>query len=267
MKRNILTAAVRGTACILSLLLCGSYPAAAGNPADGSGTPAQTEITINDGEMGTGLFQFEFSAGWVHEGGYPARFVGGDEHWSTTATSGAALPFLTFRFSGTKVSLYGHKVPAGGMARVTIDGADAGVVDFYNAVRIEKTLLFESGILDDGDHTLQLQMLNDRNPSAGDTREAGIDYAVVLTDRTVPVSQVKADVRSLLLEPGMHCTLSWTFLPEYATEIPEVRLISSDEEVLKIGGDGTLHALKAGKATIMIEADNGRCHRAGAGGR
>ncbi len=34
----------------------------------------------------------------------------------------------------------------------------------------------------------------------------------------------------------MHCTLSWTFLPEYATEIPEVRLISSDEEVLKIGG-------------------------------
>ena len=116
MKRNILTAAVRGTACILSLLLFGSYPAAAGNPADGSGTPAQTEITVNDGEMGTGLFQFEFSAGWVHEGGYPARFVGGDEHWSTTATSGAALPSLTFRFSGTKVSLYGHKVPAGGMA-------------------------------------------------------------------------------------------------------------------------------------------------------
>ena len=100
MKRNILTAAVRGTACILSLLLCGSYPAAAGNPADGSGTPAQTEITVNDGEMGTGLFQFEFSAGWVHEGGYPARFVGGDEHWSTTATSGAALPSLTFRFFG-----------------------------------------------------------------------------------------------------------------------------------------------------------------------
>lgn len=259
MKRNILTAAVRGTACILSLLLCGSYPAAAGNPVDGSGTPAQTEITVNDGEMGTGLFQFEFSAGWVHEGGYPARFVGGDEHWSTTATSGAALPSLTFRFSGTKVSLYGHKVPAGGMAHVTIDGADAGVVDFYNAVRIEKTLLFESGILDNGDHTLKLQMLNDRNPSAGDTREAGIDYAVVLTDRTVPVSQVKADVRSLLLEPGMHCTLSWTFLPEYATEIPEVRLISSDEEVLKIGGDGTLHALKAGKATVTIEADNGRC--------
>ena len=105
------------------------------SPADGSGTPAQTEITVNDGEMGTGLFQFEFSAGWVHEGGYPARFVGGDEHWSTTATSGAALPSLTFRFSGTKVSLYGHKVPAGGMACVTIDGADAGVVDFYNAVR------------------------------------------------------------------------------------------------------------------------------------
>ena len=95
MKRNILTAAVRGTACILSLLLCGSYPAAAGNPADGSGTPARTEITVNDGEMGTGLFQFEFGAGWVHEGGYPARFVGGDEHWSTTATSGAALPSLS----------------------------------------------------------------------------------------------------------------------------------------------------------------------------
>ena len=37
-------------------------------------------------------------------------------------------------------------------------------------------------------------------------------------------------------------------------------------------GDGTLHALKAGKATVTIEADNGRCqgyrpcHRAGAGG-
>ena len=104
MKRNILTAAVRGTACILSLLLFGSYPAAAGNPADGSGTPAQTEITVNDGEMGTGLFQFEFSAGWVHEGGYPARFVGGDEHWSTTATSGAALPSLPHRTFARTVS-------------------------------------------------------------------------------------------------------------------------------------------------------------------
>ena len=61
MKRNILTAAVRGTACILSLLLFGSYPAAAGNPADGSGTPAQTEITVNDGEMGTGLFRGRLS--------------------------------------------------------------------------------------------------------------------------------------------------------------------------------------------------------------
>ena len=38
------------------------------------------EIVVNDSEVGDDVNQFTFSNGWVHEGGFPDLFEGGDEH-------------------------------------------------------------------------------------------------------------------------------------------------------------------------------------------
>ena len=214
-------------------------------------------LTVNDGEPGKGFFQFEFFGKWVHEGGYPNRFEGGDEHWTTTAVFGSDYPGVTFRFVGTRVDLYGHKVSEGAMARVTIDGKDAGIIDFYHPSRVEKALLFESGTLPDGEHTLTVQLIPDKNPAAGNTHEAAIDYAVVTTSSNIPATGVETSADKVTLEAGMTYPLSYKILPEYATEIPAIAFTSSDESVLTVDKNGTITAKAVGKATVTIAPADG----------
>ncbi len=214
-------------------------------------------MTVNDSEIGTTPFTFSFSAGWVHEGGYPDRFEGGDEHWTTTAQFGGNYPSYTFRFVGTSVALYGHKVPAGAMADVSLDGTVVGRIDYYHASRIERTLLWESGTLDDGEHTVTVQLVADKNPAAGDTHEASIDYAVVRTREKQPVTAVIPNRADLLLEPGMRYTLTYTTLPTYATEIPAFGFTSADESVVTVDQKGTVTAVAAGTTTVTLASPDG----------
>lgn len=214
------------------------------------------EITVNDSETGNGNFQFDFHGQWVHEGGYPERFEGGDEHWTTPDQFGSDYPGVTFRFIGERVAIYGHKVPAGGMASVSVDGESAGTIDFYNPSRIEKVLLFESDKLTEGEHTVTLQLVADKNPSAGNTHEASIDYAVVTTSAGIPVTEVRANTEKLTLEAGMTYRLSYTLLPEYATESPAVTYSSSDESVASVDENGVITAKGVGEASItLVPAD------------
>lgn len=211
-----------------------------------------TELIINDSEVGTGLFQFEFHGKWIHEGGYPNRFEGGDEHWTTTAVFGSDYPGVTFRFAGNRIALYGHKVPEGAMARITLDGKDMGTIDLYHPTRVEKVLLYESDGLDSGEHTVTMQLITDKNPSAGNTHEAGIDYAVVTTTEAVPATGVQASADKVTLETGMTYALSYKLLPDYATEAPAIIFISSDESVLTVDKDGVLTAKAVGTVTVTL---------------
>ncbi len=214
-------------------------------------------MTVNDSEIGHTPFTFSFSAGWVHEGGYPDRFEGGDEHWTTTAQFGANYPSFTFRFVGAQVSLYGHKVPAGAMADVSVDGTVVGRIDYYNAARVERTLLWESEMLAYGEHTVTVQLIPEQNPAASGTHEASVDYAVVRTSETLPVTGVAASVETLLLEPGMSYTVGYTLLPAYATETPAIHFTSSDSSVVSVNEQGHLTAIGVGKATVTLAPADG----------
>ncbi len=245
---------LRVLSATLATLLCGSavVPLTTAFAADG-----KTELIVNDSETGTGLFQFEFHGSWVHEGGYPNRFEGGDEHWTTTAQFGSNYPGVTFRFAGNKIALYGHKVSEGAMARITLDGQDMGTIDLYNPTRVEKVLLYESGELSSGEHTLTMQLIEEKNPSAGNTHEASIDYAVVTTTEAVPATGVEASADKVTLEAGMTYPLSYKLLPDYATEGPAITYTSSDESVVTVDGNGVLTAKAVGTATVTLApADN-----------
>ena len=215
---------------------------------------AGKSITVNDSEMGNGMFKFDFAGKWVHEGGYPNRFEGGDEHWTTTAQFGSDYPSVTFRFVGTRVAFYGHKTTEGAMATVTVDGKDAGTIDFYHSSRIEKTLLFESASLADGEHTVKIQLVADKNPSAGNTHEAAIDYAVVTTSAELPATGVKPAKDTVTLETGMTFPLTYSILPDYATDIPAITFASSDPSVATVDQNGYITAKAVGKATVTLAA-------------
>lgn len=232
----------------LAAVLCGSATA----PLFSISADETRELIVNDSEVGDGLFQFDFYGGWVHEGGFPDRFQGGDEHWTTTAQFGAEYPGVTFRFSGTRVALYGHKVPEGALADVTIDGESVGGIDFYNPSRIEKVLLFESDILTEGEHTVAVQLLADKNPAAGNTHEASIDYAVVTTTADVPATDIRQSRNNITLEIGMTYPLSYELLPDFHTTSPTITFTSSDESVATVDADGVITAHGVGKAIITI---------------
>ena len=211
-------------------------------------------IIVNDSEVGKGNFKFEFHGSWVHEGGYPARFVGGDEHWTTTAVFGTDYPGVTFRFVGTKVAIYGHKVPDGAMASVTVDGSDMGTIDLYNASRIEKVLLYESGELGVGEHSVTIRLIKDKNPKAGNGHEASIDYAVVSGAGKLRPEKISVKTTSIVLEPGMQKQLEYSFLPDYAADLPEVTFESSNSGVAEVSADGVVSAVSTGKAEVTLYA-------------
>ena len=190
----------------LAALLCGSIVAPLATYADDSGE-AMTEVTVNDSETGNGTFKFDFKGPWVHEGGYPNRFEGGDEHWITSAQFGTNYPSVTFRFVGTRVALYGHKMADSPFVRITLDGQDMGTVDLYHPTRVEKVLLYESDSLPDGDHVITLQVLADKNPSAGGTHEVSIDYAVITTKKEAAAMK-NVTVNDTVITAGAGTTLA-----------------------------------------------------------
>ena len=209
-------------------------------------------IIVNDSEVGSGNFKFDFHGSWVHEGGYPSRFVGGDEHWTTTAVFGSDYPGVTFRFIGDKVAIYGHKVPDGAMADVTVDGNDMGVIDLYNPSRIEKVLLYESKELELGEHSITIRLIADKNPKAGGGHEASIDYAVVSGAGKLKPEKISLETGSIVLEPGMEKRIGYSFLPDYAADLPAVFFESSDGSVAEVTEEGIVKAIGTGEAKITL---------------
>ena len=213
-------------------------------------------ITINDDKMGTGLYEIEFIGTWMQDKGYGDRFVGGDEHWTTANHFGTNLPSFIFRFTGTQVALYGHKVPAGAMAEVYIDNELVGEIDYYSPDRIEKTLLFKTKELENTYHELRVLLVDRRNPQADNTQEASLDYIEVLAPKKdFFVDGILAFDKSLFLEEGMEFTLKYEFTPFYANVFPKVNFTSNDDSVAKVDTKGKIFALKEGNAAITLQPD------------
>jgi len=82
----------------------------------------------------------------------------GDNHWSSTADA-----YFQVRFSGTQIKLYGSKAPFAGIAAISIDGGPERKVDFYSSKRRDNVLLYSSGTLPNGQHTLKVRVTGTKN--------------------------------------------------------------------------------------------------------
>lgn len=208
-------------------------------------------LIINDSVTGTDFNQFQFSSGWVHEGGYPALFEGGDEHWTTNAQFGNTLPSFSMKFLGNKIILYGHRTNNGGMADVYIDGEKAGIIDYYRNGRLNKDTLFASELLTNGEHTIEVRLNGQRNENAGTTFEAAIDYAVIESEiEDWPATGIQLNTQAVKLEEGMSHQLSADIQPSYATVVPPLVWSSSDDTIASVDENGLIHASQAGTAVI-----------------
>lgn len=150
--------------------------------------PVQTAVTIEDGDIGTGINQVSYSGTWSDCVGCTPTTPDGTFRFSSTPEAAA-----TIRFSGTQINIYGLKAPLGGFARIAVDGGQPTTIDTY-APDLTSTLLYGSDKLPAGSHTLTITNIHESS-AASTWFIVGFDRAEV-TSQTTPAPPLFAGPRS-----------------------------------------------------------------------
>ncbi|MBX6390501.1 MAG: hypothetical protein IRZ08_16160, partial [Frankia sp.] len=139
-------------AAVLAALLlpsAGALAAVGATAGDRQPLAARQTAVVEDNAVGTGRNQVSYTGGaWIVCGGcIPPT---GNNFFRYSLTAGATA---TVRFTGTQVRLHGVREAAGGIAAIRVDGTTVTTVDTY-APSSQATVIFDSGELDYGTHTL-----------------------------------------------------------------------------------------------------------------
>ena len=81
------------------------------------------------------------------------------------ATS-STTPTNTLNFTGTSLSLIAKKAAGYGKVKITLDGTTTFTVDLYSSTTKYKQIVWTSGFLSPGDHTLKIERLTTKNASS-----------------------------------------------------------------------------------------------------
>jgi SpoIID/LytB domain protein len=136
---------------------------------------------------------------------------------ATSATSASAGSFrytdaagsCSVSFNGTYLTWLAKKSPAYGMAKLTLDGADQGTVDLYNATA-KYGKVWETGTLDSGTHTLKIQWTGTKNSIA-------TDYNISVDAFDISGNIVPAPKLNLYQQVDTHLLYSGAWTPQSAT--------------------------------------------------
>jgi hypothetical protein len=115
-------------------------------------------MIIENDVLGTGLYELSYGEHWRHS----KRNV---EAGGTNSYCSIPGDAVTMRFRGKKVAFYGVCEANHGIGAMSIDGGPESPVDEYGTHR-ETKLLWESPLLDDGEHVLTFRVTDDINPSS-----------------------------------------------------------------------------------------------------
>lgn len=162
----------------------GVYKASEGFELAGAAPDGMDVIDISNEE------NFTFSNGWTAESG--PNFIGGTNKW---ANAGATF---TLSFTGTKVYLLGTEDPNHGTADVYIDDQLVETIDTNASSRALGQLIFESPDLEDGNHTLKLEVKN---------KAIGIESAYVINNGGVGMIGLESDSYTMNEEEHMDVKL------------------------------------------------------------
>ena len=92
---------------------------------------------------------------------------------TTTSASGGSFRYIdtaggsaSITFNGTYLAWVTKKSNQYGIAKVTVDGSDAGTVDLYSASAANVQSMWNTGTLTNGKHTVTIQWTGDKNGSS-----------------------------------------------------------------------------------------------------
>jgi RHS repeat-associated protein len=125
----------------------------------------------------------DYAGTWTTTSTWPAS---GGSLISTNASGGQ----LTVNFTGQYLAWYAKTAPWNGIATVTLDGVPAAPpVDLYSAAQVYKKLVYTTGLLNNGAHTLVVQWSGTKRPAASGT-SINVDAFDILgtLDRALSIS-------------------------------------------------------------------------------
>lgn len=116
-------------------------------------------------------------AGWAHSGaaGYSAN-----SYYRSNALGARA----GLAFTGQRVELFSDMHPYRGKARIHIDGVAVAAVDLYSPTVRRQVLVYSSPTLPRGDHTIEVEVLREKNAASRDY------YVVIDFLRVSPVAEL-----------------------------------------------------------------------------
>jgi trimeric autotransporter adhesin len=138
---------------------------------------AQTTIIAVDGAaQGAGTNHFNYSgAGWVHGTGTSDPYF-----YSTASYSNQTGNFVTIQFTGSKIEFYTSTASHHGIAAVSIDNNPEIDVDLYSQFRQSFVMVYSTGTLNHGNHTLKIRVKGTKNPLSSN-RYVIVDYVHIFS--------------------------------------------------------------------------------------
>ena len=92
---------------------------------------------------------------------------------------------IDLTFTGIGIEIFGGMQHEHGKAEIFIDGQSVGIIDTYQQDEVLSTKIFRSDVLEDREHTLQIRILEDRDPQSQGTY-TDVDYFRVIQSAPTP---------------------------------------------------------------------------------
>ena len=143
------------------------------------------ELIVDDTVTGTGLNQWDYSAGWALSDPSAGAYFE-TEHWT-----GDVNATIKIRFYATKIEVYGQYFKSLGILAFVMDDDTTTevLVDCYKPEPIKKdSLLFSSGDLELGYHSVTMRTTGTKNPLGGDYY--ALDRVIIFGSETPPPDKV-----------------------------------------------------------------------------
>lgn len=119
-------------------------------------TPTMQTVTVDSEEP---LINYVSGSGWALRTN--SNCYGGSERYIKQNNA-----YAEFTFTGTSVSLIASKRSDSGIARIYIDGVEAGTVDFYAPSTMYQQVVFTRSGLSYGQHTIKIEVALAKNPNS-----------------------------------------------------------------------------------------------------
>jgi uncharacterized protein YjdB len=219
-------------------------------PASSGGV---TTVDIDDSKLGAGTNQFNYNGAWTHGTNSSSAYLN-----ETCSFSNVASNYVTLNFTGNKVDLFTSLAPSHGIAAVSVDNGPEKNVDLYAVTRQNFTMVFSSGSLSQGNHSIKIRVTGSKNAASTGTYIV-LDYLKVYSGTVAsnPVTSISVSPANLVLTQfGATSQLTKVISPANATN-QNVSWSSSNTSVATVNASGLVTAKANGNAAITVTTADG----------